>query len=84
LNGRAIEVNKVETIILRFIKDNIRIRDKKILIREFKKSRKQLQELSNDPYENTALGYFDYISWRDSKIEGKTFAEIVKKRRVKF
>ncbi len=78
------QLYKVETIILKFIKDNIRIGDKKILIGEFKKSRKQLQELSSDPYENTALSYFDYISWLDSKIEGKSFAEIVEKRKIKF
>jgi hypothetical protein len=75
---------KVETIILKFIRDNMRITDKKILIREFKKSRKLLLELSKDAYENTALAYFDYISWLDSKIEGRTFAEVVKRRMVKL
>jgi hypothetical protein len=42
--------------------------------------KKRLEELSKDPYEKQALNYFDFISWLDSKIENRTFAEVMKEK----
>lgn len=46
----------------------------------FKKIRRELIQLLNDKSESRALGYFDFISWIDSKIENCSFADKVKAR----
>ena len=33
-----------------------------------------------DPYEKVALKYFDFVSWIDSKIEGKPYLEAKKEK----
>lgn len=37
--------------------------------------------LTHDKLENTAFEYFDYVSWIESKIENKSFAEIIRRKR---
>src|SRR5439155_27309205 len=44
----------------------------------FKKLKAELQEITKDPFEKRALEYFDFISWLESKIENRPFAEIVR------
>ncbi len=66
---------KIESLVLSFIKKNTHITDYKKLIPEFKRVRDELIIISQDPYEETALAYFDYITWLQSKIKGITFAE---------
>ena len=34
----------------------------------------------NDPDEKRALSYFHFIPWLDSKIEGRSFSEMVKRK----
>jgi hypothetical protein len=46
----------------------------------FSELKAQLEELQHDPYERQTLSFFDIISWLESKIERKSFAEIVRKK----
>ncbi len=46
----------------------------------FQKLRSQLESLQNDRLQAKPLLYFDLFSWIDSKIEGKPFAEMVRKK----
>ena len=46
----------------------------------FKELKIELEEITKDPFEKKALEYFDFISWLESKIENKSFAEIVKEK----
>lgn len=69
---------RFEEAILMFIRDAIKkIKTKKELTNSFKKLRDKLMEISEDKFEANALIYFDFISWLESKIEDKPFAEIV-------
>lgn len=72
---------KMESLVLNFIKKNIHVTDYKKLIPEFKQVRDELILISKDPYEETALAYFDYITWLDSKIKGVSYAEIIRTRK---
>jgi len=40
--------------------------------------RSEISVLLNDPFEKRAFEFFDMISWLESKIEKKSFAEIIK------
>jgi len=74
---------KIETAILHFFKNKlpkINITVKKELIAGFKELKTEIIEICKDPSEKIALKYFDFISWVESKIENRPFAEIVKWR----
>lgn len=72
---------KLETIILNFIKKKMpNIYTPKEELDAFVGLRKEFVEISEHPYEKKAFEYFDYISWLDSKIEKKSFEEIVKRK----
>ena len=72
---------KVEASILSFIrKKPPKIKSNEELIKAFKELKIELKEIYKDPFEKGALEYFDIISWLESKIENKSFAEIVKEK----
>lgn len=50
-----------------------------IMTSEFKKLKRRLELLKKDPYERRPFLYLDIISWLDSKIEGITMAEAVRR-----
>ena len=76
-------MNKFANILLDFLeKGALKIKSKKELISGFKKIKKEFLLLENDPSENTPFKEFDYISWIESKIENKSFAEIVKEKQA--
>ena len=68
--------------ILEFIKklDHIFPQD---ILKGFKILKERLEQLKANKYQTQFLLYFDIISWLDAKIEGKTFAEIVKRKILK-
>ncbi len=47
---------------------------------KFKELHAELLPLTKDPYERSVFGLFDIMSWLESKIQGKTFAAIVKEK----
>jgi len=40
----------------------------------------QLKKLSEEPLERPSLEYFDFFSWIESKLEGKRYADLVKRK----
>ena len=42
--------------------------------------KEELVEITKDDFERKALEYFDFISWLESKIEGRVFAEVVREK----
>ncbi len=72
---------KFETCVLDFIRNKIsRTASRGELLNSFKSLRTDLTRLSHDPFEKQALEYFDFISWLDSKIENRPFADIVREK----
>lgn len=72
---------KFEDAILNFIRKNIfKENTYTELIEAFKGLHIELLKLSKNPFEKRALDYFDFISWLESKIEKRPFAEIIKEK----
>lgn len=72
---------KMENIVLQFIRKKMpRIHTAKQQMKAFVELRNDFVEIADDEYESKAFEYFDYISWLDSKIEKKSFAEVVREK----
>jgi len=69
-----------EKFIIDFLRKQQIADSKQKLIMAFKKLKSELKPLEKDKYERNAFEYFDYISWLESKIENKPFAEIVREK----
>lgn len=74
---------KYESNVFNFIKKLIPVSDKNESLELFKSFKKDLLVLANDPLEKMAFEEFDMIAWVDSKIEGRSFAEVVRKKYLK-
>ena len=42
--------------------------------------KKELEKIFKDPFEQGGIQDFDFISWLESKIENKSFGEIVRRK----
>ncbi|MDQ3019271.1 MAG: hypothetical protein M3R36_01680 [Bacteroidota bacterium] len=71
---------KVENAVMNFLRKTPNIISAKELIPHFAELKDNLIKITEDPYEMIAMDYFDFISWLESKIKGKEFAEIVKSK----
>lgn len=72
---------KLENIILNFIRKKMHhIYTPKDEVEAFIELRTEFMPLLDDPYEKKAFEYFDYISWFESRIEKRSFEEIVKEK----
>ncbi len=71
---------KFETVLLNSIKMLNKVSTNVQLIALFKKLKTELLLITKDPYEKRALNYFDIIAWLESKIEQRSFADIVKEK----
>ncbi len=72
---------KVENTILNFIRSKLpKVDTARKLIHAFKELKTELEEITKDDFEKKALEYFDFISWLESKIENRPFAEIVREK----
>ncbi len=72
---------KFENSVLNFVgKKLLKIKTHKELIEAFKELKTELEEIIIDRFEKQALEYFDFISWLESKIENRPFAEIVSEK----
>lgn len=67
---------KFETIVIKFIKKFVKAKTPDILDKLQLEFKNKLTEVLTDPYEKTGLEYFDFVTWIDSKIAGKSFEEI--------
>jgi hypothetical protein len=72
---------RFEDIMLSFFQNNIietKTKPQQSVV--FIELRNELLKLSTDNYEKKALGYFDFISWLDSKIKKRPLSEILKEK----
>lgn len=78
---KRIIVYKTENAIMRFIRNTLPKADSvSTLIESFKILKIELKNIAEDPTELKALESFDFIAWLDSKIENRSFADIVRER----
>ena len=72
---------QIESILLDFMRKTMpKIHTQKQLIDAFLKLRTLIIDAHKDPFERNMLHYFDFISWLESKIESRPFAEIIKEK----
>ena len=76
---------KFESIMMEFIKETILkgIKRKDVKSR-FIRLKSKLELLEKDKFEKLALQHFDFVSWLDSKIQNRSFAEVVKEKAGKL
>ena len=75
------EIYMYEILLLNFIKRELpNISTNAELIRAFIKLKNELIEVVRDPVEQKALESFDFISWLESKIENRSFGEILREK----
>ena len=68
-----------ETCVLHFIRNVLYSQNTDQSIKEaFKDLRKKLLILSEDPFEKQVFDQFNYISWFESKIENRNFADVIR------
>ncbi|MCC7431003.1 hypothetical protein IT568_09190, partial [bacterium] len=77
---RRKKIYKFETILLNFLKKFSQVKNNKELLELFKELKTEILPLTEDIFEQKALSYFDFISWLDSKIEEKSFSQVVKNK----
>jgi hypothetical protein len=74
-------IYKLERILLEYIRTKLqKAESRKQQTDVFKSLKMELELLEKDPDEKRALSYFQFIPWLDSKIEGKPFADMVKRK----
>ena len=72
---------KFETILLNFIRKKLpKIHSRKELVGAYHELKKDIETLTKDPHELEALRYFDFISWIESRIQDRPFAEVIKEK----
>lgn len=72
---------KTEDAILAFIRNKLpKITNDKALMENLKTLKTSLEKIARDPYEKKAMENFDFISWLESKISQRPFAEIVREK----
>lgn len=69
---------KFEESFLDFIGKLLRSGDEQAVQGHYKVFLERMKELKSDPLENNAFEYFDFVSWAEAKLSGRTFAEIVR------
>mgnify|MGYP001597126100 FL=1 len=72
---------KMETTTLKFFQNRIhKLNSREEQKHAFLELRDELIKIMKDPLEQRSLSFFDFISWLESKISGKSFAEIVRQK----
>ena len=75
------KIFKFEFIVLNFIRNKLPgITSKSQLIDAFVELKKEIKKISGNLIERKAFDYFDFISWLESKIENRSFEEIVREK----
>lgn len=73
---------KFEKAIINFMGIKLpKINNQRELIQAFKTLKKEFEILSKNNFEKAGMEIFDFISWMESKIENRLFADIVKEKR---
>lgn len=74
------DLNQYQKYILSFLKKLSMGMTDKALTQQFKKLRKQLLALTENPFEKRAFIYFDIISWLESRIEKRPIKDIIREK----
>ncbi|TAL61555.1 MAG: hypothetical protein EPN85_04540 [Bacteroidetes bacterium] len=75
------QLHKFETAIIHFLRNELpKTNTQEEQIHAFQKFKNRIAPLANDPYEKSPFEFFDYISWLESKIENRPFAEVVRQK----
>lgn len=72
--------SKVEDVLLKHLKKLAKIDGKADKQELFKAMKIDLEQTINTPNHRVVLDYFDFVSWLDSKLEGISFSEAVKRK----
>ncbi len=70
-------VFEFEKRVMRFIRDSNKVSNPKALKGLMEELREDFVILSQNPSEKVMFQYFDFLSWLESKISGRSFAEVV-------
>ncbi|MBP6312354.1 MAG: hypothetical protein KA408_08815 [Flavobacteriales bacterium] len=73
------DANDVEVLLIDHIKKMARSTDPAVKQEHFALMHKEFKVIFKDPLESMVLKYFDVMSWVESRMEGITFAEVVKR-----
>lgn len=73
------DLNVVQKEILSFLRKEIRT-DPKDMRRAFIQLKAKLEKLQDHPNERRSFLYLDIISWLESKLEGKTVAQVIREK----
>ena len=71
---------KVEESILNFLKKSLKMPDQKELTLAYTELKESISGIIKDPSEKKVIEYFDFISWLESKIENRSFSDILKSK----
>jgi len=72
---------KFENVFLDFIKKMSDYPGEKEVLKYYQELKIELETLLQDPFERRAFDYFDFISWVESKINNKSFSQIVQEKK---
>lgn len=73
-------VYKFETAMLQFIGEVLKADEEEDEREMYTTLVEALKPLAKDPFESTALEQFDFMSWAESKVQGRPFKEIVREK----
>jgi len=78
--AREQKLFKLENAVIQFIEKYIAdTPDEKMTLQWLKSFREKISKM-NDPLEYNILEYFDFLSWTESKIENKKFADVLSRK----
>ncbi len=69
-----------ETVFLKEIKKLIKVKNPDDLFKLFNQFKNKLLTVLEDPYENAATEYFDFLVWIDTKLQKKSYASLMKEK----
>ena len=73
------DLNEVQIALLNFFRNNLDVK-KQDLNHNLQVLRKDIVRLEKNPFEGRTFHHLDIIAWIDSRIEGKTVGDIIRKR----
>ena len=74
---------RFETVFLQFISKLLKAGTKEQVKGTYQLLLDELNELTKSPFEKVVFEYFDFIAWAESKINSRSFAEVVKENSFK-
>ncbi|MDQ3100623.1 MAG: hypothetical protein M3R08_04495 [Bacteroidota bacterium] len=76
--------HRFEPIFLQMIHDIMKARSKQAIDNVFRNFMERLAPLEEDPMEHVVFDHLDPIAWAESKLTGRSFADLVKERAMRI